>query len=242
MAFAESDGKVFAASGLGFKQNTMHGSDPRRLAWMAMLLAAAGLAVLAVAVGASRFKSPYPAIVQPVLYVSGAIVVICAILCTRAFWSRRLEVGLALLVGGAAVTLIIIGYGRIMAEPTRSYAALARRIERLAPRARLICYPRYIESLPFYCRRRVILVGAKTELAFGAEHAPDGSAFFFTRLDDLLRLWKEPQASVLVIDRGVLGQIQGLLGEYNVIASDSRKLALTPKADRQSAGKADLRK
>lgn len=243
MAFAAADESGFARAGPGFHRNMPRHADPRRLASMTMLLAIAGLVVLAVASNAGRFKSPYPVILQPVLYLSGAAVAVCAIACSAAFWTRRLEVGLALLVGGTAVTLIIISYGRIMAEPTRSYAALARSIARLAPQARLICYPRYIESLPFYCRRRVILVGAKTELTFGAEHAPDASEFFFTGQDDLLRLWKEPQASVLVIDRGALGQIQGLLGEYKVIASDSRKLALTPKIDlrRQERGEREVR-
>jgi 4-amino-4-deoxy-L-arabinose transferase-like glycosyltransferase len=240
MAFDESYEPVIA--GLGLKRNPMRNLDPRRLAWMTMLLVPAGFAVLAVAVGAARFKSPYPAILQPILYVSGATVIICAIVCTWTFWRRHLEVGLVILIGGATVTLLIISYGRIRAEPTRSYAALARTIERLAPRARLICYPRYIESLPFYCRRRVILVGAKTELAFGAEHAPDGSAFFFTRVDDLLRLWKEPQASVLIIDRGVLGQLRGLLGNYSVIASDSRKLALIPKVNFPDSEETELHK
>jgi 4-amino-4-deoxy-L-arabinose transferase-like glycosyltransferase len=241
MAFGKSDEPVIVAR-LGLKQNLARNLDSRRLAWMTMLFVPSGFAVLAIAVGAARFKSPYPAILQPVLYVSGAIVLICAIVCTWTLWRRRLEAGLALLIGGAAVTLLMISYGRIRAEPTRSYAALARTIERLAPRARLICYPRYIESLPFYCRRRVILVGAKTELAFGAEHAPDGSAFFFTRVDDLLRLWREPLASVLIIDRGVLGQLQGLLGNYQVIASDSRKLALVPGVNFPDSGKAELRK
>ena len=170
---------------------------------MTILLVVAGLAVLAVAADADRFKNPYPAILRPVLYVSGATVVVCAIVSSAAFWTRRFGAGLVALVGGAAATLMIISYGRIMAESTRSYSALARSIERLAPQARLICYPRYIESLPFYCRRRVILVGAKTELTYGAEHAPDAARFFFTRRDDLLRLWKEPQPSVLVIDRSI---------------------------------------
>jgi 4-amino-4-deoxy-L-arabinose transferase-like glycosyltransferase len=231
MAFVEADESCFSRAGLGFHRNTPRRADPRRLALMTMLLVVAGLAVLAATSSAGRFKSPYPIILQPVLYLSGATVVICAIICSAAFWTRRFEGGFALLVGGTAATLIIMSYGRIMAEPTRSYAVLARTIARLAPQARLICYPRYIESLPFYCRRRVILVGAKTELAFGAGHAADASGFFFTGQDDLLRLWKEPQASVLVIDRGALGRIQGLLGEYKVIASDSRKLALTQKTD-----------
>jgi 4-amino-4-deoxy-L-arabinose transferase-like glycosyltransferase len=226
MAFAE-DNRGFGRSS-AFHTKTAGRPDPRRLTLMTVLLVVAGLGVLAVAAEAGRFKSPYPVIVRPVLYVSGATVMVWALACTAAFWSRRLGSGLTLLIGGAAATLMIMSYGRIRAETTRSYAALARSIEQFAPHARLICYPRYIESLPFYCRRRVVLVGAKTELAYGAEHAPDGSAFFFTRVDDLLRLWKEPQASVLVIDRGAMGQIQGLLGGYRVIASDSRKLVLTP--------------
>jgi len=182
-------------------------------------------------VEANHFKSPYPAILQPILYVSGAITFACAILCTAAFWTRRFAAGLALLIGGAAAILTSVSYGRISAEPTRSYAALARKIERLAPHAALICYPRYIESLPFYCRRRVILVGEKTELGYGAQHARDASKFFFTSQADVVRLWKQSRPLVLVIDRDVLGQLQGRLGRYSVLASDARKLALIPAKD-----------
>jgi hypothetical protein len=185
--------------------------------------------VVATAAEASRFKNPYPAILRPVLYTSGATVIVCAMICSAAFWSRRFEAGLGLLIGGTTAILMIMTYGRIIAEPTRSYATFARTIERLAPSARLICYPRFIESLPFYCRRRVILVGAKTELTYGAEHAPDAPKFFFARPEDLRRLWKEPQASVLVIDRTALGPIQSMLGDYRVLASNPRKLALIPK-------------
>ena len=228
IALADADQSGFARTGLELRGEIARHCDPRRLVVMTILLVVAGLAVLAIAADADRFKNPYPAILRPVLYVSGATVVVCAIVCSAVFWTRRFGAGLVALVGGAAATLMIMSYGRIMAESTRSYSALARSIERLAPQARLICYPRYIESLPFYCRRRVILIGAKTELTYGAEHAPDAARFFFTQRDDLLRLWKEPQPSVLVIDRGAFGQIQGLLGAYKVIASDSRKLALTP--------------
>jgi 4-amino-4-deoxy-L-arabinose transferase-like glycosyltransferase len=225
-AFGKGDARVSTNTRFGLDGSTARLADPRRLVSMTILLMLAGLAVLAVAFDADRFKNPYPGLLRPVLYVSAATVIVCAIACSVAFWKRSFEAGLALLIGGAAATLIIIGYGRIMIEPTRSYAALARSLERLAPDARLICYPRYIESLPFYCRKRVILVGAKTELTYGAKHSPDASEFFFTRQEDLLRLWKEPAASVFVIDRDVFQHIRGLLGDYKVIASDSKKLAL----------------
>jgi 4-amino-4-deoxy-L-arabinose transferase-like glycosyltransferase len=227
MVFADGDNALVGAP-LGMHSNARN-ADPRRLAWMTLLLVTGGFAVLAVAVEAEHFQSPYPAELQAILYVAGASAVISTLVCTAAFWTRRFEAGLVMLLGATALTVIVISYGRLKLEPTRSYAALARRLERLAPDARLICYPRYIESLPFYCRRRVILVGAKTELGFGAEHCADASNFFFSGSNDLVRLWNEPQPSVFVIDRGVLGQIRGLLGGYTVIASDSRKLALVPR-------------
>ena len=226
MTFADADESCSSSRAHRFRPEKTSQPDPRRLALVTLMLALAGEAVIAVAFDPGRFKSPYLATLRPVLYVSAATAVVCAILCSAAFWTRHFEVGLALLIGGTAVTLIAISYGRILMEPTRSYATLARSIQRLAPAARLICYPRFIESLPFYCRRRVILVGAKTELAYGAKHANDASRFFYSRPDDLVRLWDEPQESVLVIDRGALGQVQDLLGSYRVIASDTRKLAL----------------
>ena len=68
--------------------------------------------------------------------------------------------------------------------------------------------------------------GAKTELAYGAAHVPDASQFFFTSRNDLLRLWKEAQPAVLVVDRKALPQVQKSLEPYKVVASDTRKLAL----------------
>ncbi|MGH7841946.1 MAG: hypothetical protein ACREQT_10555, partial [Candidatus Binataceae bacterium] len=98
--------------------------------------------------------------------------------------------------------------------------------------ARLICYPRYIQSLPFYARRRVILIGAKTELAYGAAHSPDAAQFFFTRRADLLRLWNQPTPTVLIVDRAAFTPLASSLGPYTVIAADARKIAVThPRAN-----------
>jgi 4-amino-4-deoxy-L-arabinose transferase-like glycosyltransferase len=223
---------VITADGLmAFDGAGVHGSgrqlaDPRRLTAMTGLLMIAGGAIIAIAASVQLFQSPYPAMIRPALYAAGAVVSLCAVVASGAFWRRRFRLGMGLLVVGAASTLIIVSYGRIMLEPTRSYAVLARRIERIAPDAKLICYPRYVQSLPFYGHRRVIVVGAKTELAYGAAHVPDASQFFFTSRSDLLRLWKEAQPAVLVIDRKALPQIQKSLEPYKVIASDSKKLAL----------------
>ena len=41
-------------------------------------------------------------------------------------------------------------YGASAAEPLRSYARVAPDDRRRAPGARIICYPRYVQALPFY--------------------------------------------------------------------------------------------
>jgi hypothetical protein len=116
--------------------------------------------------------------------------------------------------------------GRLMAEPARSYAGLARTIERIQPTARLVTYPRYVQSLPFYCRRRVIVVGAKTELAFGSEHVRDAAQYFFSGRDDLLKLWNDPRSTVFVVDRATLEHFRQVVGSYQVIASDLKKVVV----------------
>jgi 4-amino-4-deoxy-L-arabinose transferase-like glycosyltransferase len=202
--------------------------DVRRLAAIGPLLGITGAGLVAVALRASDFTSPYPMLVRSVLSIAAAILLTGGIVCFVAFWQRRAAIGLALLVITATGVLVAGGNGRLIAEPTRSYARLARTIAEAAPNATLVCYPRYIQSLPFYCRRRVILVGAKTELAFGAAHDPDASKYFFTTRADLLRLWNAPGAFVFVIDRDALAPIRNSLTPYRLVASDAKKLAIAP--------------
>ena len=230
---AFADGRTAA---IGGATHELKAPDPRRLAAVGPILAIAGAGTIAAAINAYRFASPYPMIVHPALYLAGTTLVVGGFACFATFWNRRLAGGLAVFIATASATLMIGSYGRILAEPTRSYAQLAREIDRRAPAAVLICYPRYIQSLPFYCRRRVILVGAKTELAYGAAHAPDASQWFFTSRADLMRLWNQPRSTVLVIDRRALAPLRQSLGSYRVVASDSRKLAIMPIGAERNGG------
>jgi 4-amino-4-deoxy-L-arabinose transferase-like glycosyltransferase len=202
--------------------------DVRRLAVIGPLLGIAGAGLIAVALRASYFTSPYPMLVRPVLSIAATILLTGDIVCFVAFWQRRAAMGLALLAITGTGVLVAGGYGRLIAEPTRSYARLARAIAEAAPDATLVCYPRYIQSLPFYCRRRVILVGPKTELAFGAADDPDASKYFFTTRADLLRLWNSPGPFVFVIDRDALAPIRNSLTPFRLVASDEKKFAIAP--------------
>jgi 4-amino-4-deoxy-L-arabinose transferase-like glycosyltransferase len=201
-------------------------ADAQRLAALGPLLGVAGAVAIGIAMYAAEFRAPYPMMVRPALDTAGAIFVIGGIACFVPFWARRGAKGLAIFIVTAGAALITVSYGRLMAEPIRSYARLARTIERLQPNARLVCYPRYVQSLPFYSRRRVIIVGARTELTFGSEHDPDAAEYFFIRRADLLKLWNDPRPTVFVVDRFILAQLRQLIGPYKVIASDPKKVAI----------------
>ena len=66
----------------------------------------------------------------------------------------------------------------------------------------------------------------------GAAHAADGSKYFFTRRADLLRLWNEPQPSLLIVDRGAMPALAKSLGTFTIIAENHKKIAVmrTPGA------------
>jgi hypothetical protein len=85
--------------------------------------------------------------------------------------------------------------------------------------------------LPFYTRRRVTLVGAKTELAFGAAHSPDAARWFFDGDAALLRLWREPGPVVVVIDTPDLKRLRDRLGPLTVIGSEWKKSAIRKSTD-----------
>ena len=197
-----------------------------RFAAAGVVLALMGVAILVAAMTAPLFSSPYVVAARPALYSLGLIGAAGGALVAEIFRHWRLDAGLAAMVLVTATALGAGSYVRLEAEPLRSYAALAREVETRAPDATLICYPRYVQALPFYTRRRVILVGAPTELAFGQVHAADANRYFFRSEDDVLRLWHAPGPVVLVIDQRELAQLQGRLGEFTVIGSEWHKRAI----------------
>ena len=197
-----------------------------RFAAVGVVLALMGVAMLVAAMTAPLFSSPYVVAARPALYALGLIGAAGGALVAEIFRHWRFDAGLAAMVLVAATALGAGSYVRLQAEPLRSYAALAREVQARAPDATLICYPRYVQALPFYTRRRVILVGAPTELAFGEAHAADGSRYFFRSEDDVLRLWNAPGPVVLVIDQRELEQLHARLGEFTVIGSEWHKRAI----------------
>ncbi len=215
---------------------TIGKGESRRFWWIGPLLGCAALTAVAIALMAARFRAPYPLMVRPALYAAGSVFALGGIVCGGAFRLHRASLGFCALITTAAAAIIVIGYGRLLAEPERSYAALARTIERLEPNARLVCYPRYIQSLPFYCRRRVIVVNGWTELTFGAEHSPDKHQYFFIGRRDLIRLWNDPRPTVFVVDRREIPTLRRIFGPWRMIASDRKKIVIMRAAPDASRG------
>ena len=197
-----------------------------RFAAVGVVLSLLGVAMLVVAMTAPLFRSPYVVAARPALYALGLVGVVGGALVGEIFRHWRLDAGLAAMVLVTALALGTGTYVRLEAEPLRSYAALSRTVEERAPDATLICYPRYVQALPFYTHRRVILVGAPTELAYGERHATDGNRYFFRSEKDVLRLWNMPGPVVLVIDERELNRLRSRLGEFTVIGSEWRKRAI----------------
>ncbi len=208
------------------ESRALRSPDSRILMESGPLLGLLGAGIIFAAMKAASFRTPYPMLVQPELFAIGGILLFGGAMVTVAFSARLTGAGLSLIVITLAGALCAASWARIAAEPMRSYASLSRQVAERAPTAQIICYHRYVQGLPFYTRRRVILVGPLTELRFGAEHAPDATDYFFTSDSDLMRLWHRPGDIVLVLDAGDLARLKDRLGNFTLLAVEHTKRAI----------------
>jgi 4-amino-4-deoxy-L-arabinose transferase-like glycosyltransferase len=200
--------------------------DSRILIESGPLLALLGAGVIAAAIAAPQFRTAYVMAARPAMYAIGAILIAGGAVTASMFVARRNPAGLAAIVVTLALALIAGGWARLEAEPLRSYAGLSRKIAETAPDAAIICYHRYVQSLAFYNRRRVVLVGGRTELDFGARLDPDASDWFLNSDEQMFRRWEQPGRVVIVLDAGDLARMKERLGDFDVIAIEGKKRAI----------------
>ena len=207
-------------------ERPLRSPDSRILMESGPLLGLLGAGVIITAMEAASFRTPYPMLLQPELFAIGGILVFGGAMTTIAFSARLTGAGLSLIVITLAGALCAGTWARLAAEPLRSYANLSKAISERAPSAKIISYHRYVQGLPFYTRRRVILVGPLSELRFGAEHASDAKDYFFTSDSDLMRLWHRTEDTVLVLDAGDLARLKDRLGNFTLLAVEHTKRAI----------------
>jgi hypothetical protein len=185
-----------------------------------------GAGVMIAAIESPQFHTPYIQAARPAMYAIAAILLAGGALTTLMFMRQRTEFGLGAIVVTLAFALIAGGWARLETEPMRSYADLSRAIADKAPDATIICYHRYVQSLAFYNRRRVILVGGRTELDFGSRLDPDARTWFLSNDEQMFRVWEQPGRKVIVLDAGDLARMKERLEEFDIIASEGKKRAI----------------
>ena len=104
--------------------------------------------------------------------------------------------------------------------------SLSRAIAEKAPDADIICYHRYVQSLPFYNRKRIVLLGGRTELDFGSRLDPDARDWFMNNDDQMFRRWERPGPIVVVLDAGDLARMKERFGDFDLIAAEGKKRAI----------------
>jgi len=206
------------------------GNASSRLFVAAPILGLVGAAAIATAILGPHASSPYLMVIQPALLALGAVALIGGAMTAGAFRFAGVGAGLIAIVLTMTAALWTGTYGRLEAEPLRSYAALSQAVAERAPDATILCYRRYVQAIPFYTGRRAIVVGAKTELTFGAAHAPDAADWFFDGEPAMLRLWRKPGPVVIVLDERDLARLAPKLGPYVVIGIESHKIAILKSA------------
>jgi 4-amino-4-deoxy-L-arabinose transferase-like glycosyltransferase len=228
LAVLIADGLVSCAWPRADSRAAIAPPDSRILIESGPMLALLGAGVIVAAIAAPQFRTPYVMAARPAMYAIGAILVAGGAVTASMFVARRNPAGLGAIVVTLAFALIAGGWARLETEPMRSYAGLSRVIAKQAPDAAIICYRRYVQSLPFYIRRRVVLVGGRTELDFGARLDPDAREWFLNSDEQMFRRWDQPGRVVVVIvlDAGDLMRMKERLGDFDVIAIEGKKRAI----------------
>jgi 4-amino-4-deoxy-L-arabinose transferase-like glycosyltransferase len=221
-----ADGLVACAWPAADSRAARRPPDSRILIESGPMLVLLGAGVIVAAIAAPQFRTPYVMIARPAMYAIGAILLTGGAVTMLMFVRRRTAAGLGAIVVTLALALIAGGWARLETEPMRSYAALSRAIAEKAPDADIICYHRYVQSLPFYNRKRIVLLGGRTELDFGSRLDPEARVWFMNNDDQLFRRWDRPGPIVVVLDAGDLARMKESFGDFDLIAAEGKKRAI----------------
>jgi len=151
----------------------------------------------------------------------------------RQAWPAEMKSGSP---GRALIATGLLGLGMVVAlgaamkarQYGESYRGLARQIAaaKLGSDCVLASYRHIEQSLPFYLKRREVLVGFRGELAPFSSGA-DAKGSFLDNDSALATLWHSGRCVVLVINRGDLSRILPQLGPLSrPVAAEGKKIAL----------------
>jgi 4-amino-4-deoxy-L-arabinose transferase-like glycosyltransferase len=137
--------------------------------------------------------------ILPALYAGGVLLAAVAVTALMLLRRRRLQACFAtLLLGMLGVQLVAVTGRGVAAE----YRPLGRTIRTQArPHDDVVTYRHYVQAIPFYGRRRTVMVGGRGELDFGSRQG-DQHAFFWDSDAQLIEAWRSAgRRMFLIINR-----------------------------------------
>jgi len=200
--------------------------DTRILVESGGLLILMGISAAVAAAIANHLRTPYVIAARPALFAIAAVFIAFGAVATMLFLRRRATLGITAVVAAMAAAFFAGTFARIELEPLRSYAALSRAIAARTSDASILCYHRYVQGLAFYNRRRVMLLGPRTELDFGSRLDPDANDWFLIGDPALYEWWQQPGSKIIVLDADDLDRMKPQLGNFELVASEGHKRAI----------------
>ena len=162
------------------------------------LLVFAAVTALGGAVAATLLDQPEVAIIIPRVYAGSCVIALTAGAALILLQRRSPQASLAVLVLGMLVLEMVAISGRGMRAHYRRLGVTIHQQAR--PQDLVILYNHYVQGVPFYARRRAVVVGGHGELDFGS-HQGDQSAYFWDNDEQLFQAWRSPRHVLLVINR-----------------------------------------
>lgn len=172
-------------------------------------------------------------LIVPHVYAGGLALGVAAAAALVLARRQALPKAFAVLLAGMLVVQIIAITDRSVGA---QYRSLGLAVAHLAgPHDDIIEYRHYTQGVPFYARRRVIMVGSWGELDFGRRQG-DQRRFFWPQDAQLLAIWHSPQHVFLVINRSELEPLRARMQPppRQVAACGTKVVVVNFKAHDQS--------
>lgn len=204
-------------------------------AGMNALAGAVGLACIAriPALAKGTYEVPLYQAYVPWIVAAGALMLVGG-LSAASLARRRREWALALLAatGFASGQILMIGH-----EPLGRYKAGVLHVPAIAaeltPRIPIYSVGLYEQSLPFYLRHTLILVGQADEMAFGLKQEPQ---LWLPDLETFIEKWQAGQVNgskaIAILRPDIFAELQKRGVPMRIITQDPRRIVVTNEQER----------
>ena len=137
--------------------------------------------------------------ILPALYTAGTLLGVAAGVALVVLRRHGPQACFATLLFGTLSLQVVAITGRGVAAEYRPLGLTIR--ARARPQDEVVTYLHYVQAIPFYGRRRTVMVGGRGELDFGSRQG-DERAFFWDTDAQLIDAWRTPgRRMFLIINR-----------------------------------------